>query len=61
MRLESREVAARIGRLVERIGMLEAALEQCRTLAERAAPETAPDYCEKIAEVARTALQREIV
>ncbi len=56
MRIEASKARARIVRLVERIAILEAALEQCRTLAHRATPDAAPRYCERIEEVASAAL-----
>jgi hypothetical protein len=61
MRIEASQARARIGRLVERIAGLEAALEQCRTLATKARAETALDYCEQIERVAETALERSLV
>lgn len=61
MRIEASQARARIVRLVERIAGLEAALEQCRTLADRASDETALDYCRQIEEVASAALDRSLV
>jgi hypothetical protein len=61
MRIEGSEVRARIMRLNERIAMLEAALEQCRTLAGNAAPDNARSYCEQIEQVACDALERQAV
>lgn len=58
MRIEASEARARIVRLVERIAILEAALEQCRTLAHQARADTAPRYCEQIEQVAAAALER---
>jgi hypothetical protein len=59
MRIEGSEARARIMRLNERLAVLEAALEQCRTLADRAAPDTALSYCEQSAQVAGEALERQ--
>jgi hypothetical protein len=61
MRIEGSEVRARIMRLNERIAMLEAALEQCRTLAGNAALDNARSYCEQIEQVAGDALERQAV
>lgn len=61
MRIEAAQARARIVRLVERIGVLEAALEQCRALADKAAPDTAQDYCQQIERVAADALDRSLV
>ena len=61
MRIEGSEARARIMRLNERLAMLEAALEQCRALAARAAPDTAVSYCEQIEQVAGDALDRQQV
>ncbi len=58
MRIEASAARARIVRLVERITILEAALEQCRALAHQAMPDTAPHYCEQIEQVATAALER---
>jgi len=54
-------VRARIMRLNERIAVLEAALEQCRTLAGKATPDNALSYCEQIEQVAGDALERQVV
>jgi hypothetical protein len=61
MRIEGSEARARIMRLNERIAMLEAALEQCRTLADKATPDKALSYCEQIEQVAGAALERQTV
>lgn len=61
MRIEASQARARIVRLVERITVLEAALEQCRALADKASPETAETYCRQIEGVARSALARQLV
>jgi hypothetical protein len=61
MRIEASQARARIVRLVERIAALEAALEQCRTLASRASAQTAHHYCEQIEEIASTALDRALL
>lgn len=61
MRIEASQARARIVRLVERIATLEAALEQCRTLASKAQAGTAHDYCEQIEHVASTVLDRELL
>ncbi len=60
MRIEASAARARIVRLVERIAILEAALERCRTLARRATPDAAPRYCEEIEQVATAALDHVI-
>lgn len=60
MRIEASEARNRIVRLVERITVLEAALEQCRALADKASPDTAQTYCRQIGEVASTALARQL-
>lgn len=52
---------ARIMRLNERIAVLEAALEQCRTLADKATQDNALSYCGQIEQVAGDALQRQAV
>jgi hypothetical protein len=59
MRIEGSEARARIMRLNERLAMLEAALEQCRTLAARATSDTAVSYCEQIEQVAGDAVERQ--
>jgi hypothetical protein len=59
MRIEASEARARIMRLNERIAVLEAALEQCRTLADRATPDNALSYCERIDQVAADALEHQ--
>jgi len=59
IRIEAAEARARIARLVERIAVLEAALEQCRALAAGAAADRAPEYCEQIKDVAEGALDRQ--
>jgi hypothetical protein len=59
MRIEGSEARARIMRLNERLAVLEAALEQCRTLAARATPDKALSYCEQIEQVAGEALERQ--
>jgi hypothetical protein len=59
MRIEGSEARARIMRLNERLAVLEAALERCRTLAARATSDTAVSYCEQIEQVAGEALQRQ--
>jgi hypothetical protein len=59
MRIEASEARARIMRLNERLAVLEAALEQCRTLAARATADTAVSYCEQIEQVAGEALERQ--
>ncbi|HEX6840950.1 MAG TPA: hypothetical protein VF113_05470 [Stellaceae bacterium] len=46
-------------RLNERLAVLEAALEQCRTLAARATSDNAVSYCEQIEQVAGDALERQ--
>ncbi len=61
MRIEGSQVRARIMRLNERIAMLEAALEQCRTLADKATPDNALSYCGQIDQVAGDALERQAV
>jgi hypothetical protein len=61
MRIEGSEARARIMRLNERIAVLEAALEQCRTLADKATPDKALSYCEQIEQVAGDALERQAV
>jgi hypothetical protein len=61
MRIEGSEARARIMRLNERIVVLEAALEQCRTLADKATPDNALSYCDQIAKVAGDALERQAV
>jgi hypothetical protein len=61
MRIEASQARARIVRLVERIAVLEAALEQCRALADRAAPHTAEQYCSQIEQVATAALDQAVV
>ena len=61
MRIEGSQVRARIMRLNERIAVLEAALEQCRTLADKATPDSALSYCEQIDQVAGDALERQAV
>jgi hypothetical protein len=59
MRIEGSEARARIMRLNERLAVLEAALEQCRTLATKARPDNALSYCEQIEQVAVEALERQ--
>jgi len=59
MRIEGSEARARIMRLNERITVLEAALEQCRTLAQNATADTALSYCEQIEQVTGDALERQ--
>jgi hypothetical protein len=59
MRIEGSEARARIMRLNERLAVLGAALEQCRTLAARATTDTAISYCEQIEQVAAEALERQ--
>ncbi len=59
MRIEASEARARIMRLNERIAVLEAALEQCRTLADKATPDNALSYCEQIEQVAADALEHQ--
>ena len=59
MRIEGSEARARIMRLNERLPVLEAALEQCRTLAARATSDSAVSYCEQIEQVAGEALERQ--
>ena len=61
MRIEASQARTRIMRLVERIALLEAALEQCRALADKAAEDTAAEYCRQIREIAETALEGEPV
>jgi hypothetical protein len=58
MRIEASQARGRITRLVERINVLEAALEQCGKLAGKAGPDTALEYCREIGEVATAALER---
>ena len=41
--------------------MIHAALEQCRTLADKATPDKALSYCEQIEQVAGDALERQAV
>ena len=60
MHIEASQARTRIVRLVERIAVLEAALEQCRALAAKAAPHTAQNYCEEIARVASAALDERV-
>jgi len=48
-------------RLVERIAVLEAALDRCRTLADKAGSESAEDYCRQIGQIAAAALDRAAV
>lgn len=48
---------ARVTRMVERITELEAALERCRALADKAEPGTAYAYCTQIEDIAKTALE----
>lgn len=59
MRIEASEARARIMRLNERIAVLEAALEQCRTLADKATPDNAISYCEQIEQVAADTLEHQ--
>jgi hypothetical protein len=54
--IESVRARACVVRLVERIAVLEASLERCRVLADRAAPHTADQYCRQIEQVASAAL-----
>jgi len=61
MRIEGSEARARIMRLNERLAVLEAALEQCRTLAARATTDNAVSYCEQIEQVAVEALEHQAV
>jgi hypothetical protein len=61
MRIEAEQARTRIVRLVERIAVLEATLEQCRALAEKAAPTTAEHYCRQIEQVASVALDQAVV
>jgi len=61
MRIEGSEARARIMRLNERLALLEAALEQCRTLAARATSDTAVSYCDQIERIAGDALDRQAV
>jgi hypothetical protein len=57
MRIEASQARARIMRLVERIALLEAALEQCRALAGRASGDNAAEYCRQIEAIANVALE----
>ena len=57
MRIEASQARGRITRLVERISVLEAALERCRKLADKADADTEVDYCREISEVADAALE----
>jgi hypothetical protein len=57
MRIEASQARARIMRLVERIALLEAALEQCRALASRASGDSAAEYCRQIEVIASAALE----
>jgi hypothetical protein len=50
-----------VARLVERIAILEASLEQCRVLAEKGSPNTADQYCRQIEQAASAALDKAAV
>ncbi|MGH6981731.1 MAG: hypothetical protein ACREFC_11035 [Stellaceae bacterium] len=60
MHVKGPQARDRIGSMLERIAVLEAALERCRTLADKAQPGTAYQYCTQIEDVAQSVLDRAV-